>query len=90
MAQIGMHGYVPEKAQVGMLGNAPDRIAGHKHGSAFGGAGVPSTFDNRVSGSRGLTSCKPPRLQPSASPAMPLLTLCRIAQAFPPAPVCID
>ena len=53
-----------------MLGNAPDRIAGHRHGSAFGGAGVPSTFDHRVSGSRWLTSCKPPRLQPSASPAM--------------------
>ena len=28
------------EAQVGMLGNSPERIAGHRHGSAFGGAGT--------------------------------------------------
>ena len=77
----------PVEAQIGMLGNAPDRIAGHKHGSAFGGAGVPSTFDIRVSGSRWLTSCKPPRLQPSASPAMAPAHFMSHGQASPPAPV---
>jgi len=73
-----------------MLGNAPDRIAGHRHGSAFGGAGVSSTFDNRVSGSRWLTSCKPPRLQPSASPAMASAHFMSHGQALPPAPVFRD
>ena len=70
----------PLEAQFGMLGNAPDRIAGHRHGSAFGGAGVPSTFEIVSQGLGGLHPVNHPGSSPQLHRLWPLLTLCRITK----------
>ena len=65
-----------------MLGNAPDRIAGHRRVSAFGGAGVPRHSTIVSQGLGGLQDVSHPGSSPQLHRLWHLLTLCRMAKHY--------